>query len=96
MIKIIFIHFVLIVTYCETAKYKWPKEGDCIYLADKWLHTLFSGLCSTDGKTYRDEYLFKCVQGTEYGKRVNLKLSHNGACFQWRLLYGIHSFHFSL
>lgn len=83
MIKIIFIYFVLIITYCETSV---PRKG-CIYLMDYWRHNLFSGLCGTDGKTYRDQNLFKCIQETEYGKRVNLQLSHNGSCFEWRLLW---------
>lgn len=54
---------------------------------DKWRRNLYSGLCATDGITYRDKHVFKCVQETEYGKRVNLQLSHNGACFTWRLLW---------
>lgn len=83
MYKIIFIHFVLIITNCESAVI---RKG-CIYLYDNWRLDLFSGLCGTDGISYRDKIVFKCEQGTEYGKRVNLQLSHKGACFTWPLLW---------
>lgn len=87
MYKLIFIHFVLSITYCETsAVRKWP-HWPCKFLMDNWRRNLFSGLCATDGHTYRDKYEFKCVQESEYGKRINLQLSHNGACFTWRLLW---------
>lgn len=85
MMKIIFIHFVLLVTYCEANKYS--RKGRCIYPLDLWLRNLSSGLCGTDGVTYRDKHLFKCVQETEYGKQVDLQLSHKGACFTWPLLW---------
>lgn len=43
--------------------------------------TVFSGVCGSDGRTYRNIDILKCVQGTEYGKQVNLQLSHEGTCF---------------
>lgn len=61
--------------------------GGCPALADRWLFDLSSGLCGSDRKTYRDKDVFECVQGTEYGKRVSLQLSHKGACFEWYLLW---------
>lgn len=83
MYKLIFIHFILFITYCEPS---FVAEG-CIFVMDNWRRNLFSGLCGTDGNTYRDKYIFKCVQESQYGKRVNLQLSHNGSCFTWRLLW---------
>lgn len=83
MYKLIFIHFVLFITYCETSV---TAEG-CKFVRDGWRRTLFSGLCATDGHTYRDKNIFKCVQESEYGKRVNLQLSHKGHCFEWPMLW---------
>lgn len=84
MMKIIFIHFVFIVIYCETA---FLRGGVCYVPKDKWNRDLFFGVCGTDGHSYRDVSSLKCQQQTEYGKQVNLQLSHNGACFEWRLLW---------
>lgn len=35
-------------------------------------------VCGTDGKTYKDNGSFRCVQNEEYGKRVNLQRKHEG------------------
>lgn len=39
-------------------------------------------ICGSDGKDYHVD-LLKCVQESEYGKRVNLQLSHEWRCFIW-------------
>lgn len=77
MIKIVLIHLVLIVTYCETQTL---RKMECVVWHDIRL-TVFSGVCGSDGRTYSDINILKCVQGTEYGKQVNLQLSHEGTCF---------------
>lgn len=84
MYQIIFIHFVLIITFCETLQ---VKRKPCLFNMDNWKRNLFSGFCGTDGISYRDKNIFKCMQESEYGQRVNLQLSHNGACFTWPLLW---------
>lgn len=40
-------------------------------------------VCGTDGKTYKNQFILRCAQNKEYGKRVNLELSHRGFCSPW-------------
>lgn len=42
-----------------------------------------SEVCGTDGKTYGNLSSLRCEQKEEYGKRVNLQLSHNMPCWIW-------------
>lgn len=86
MYKIIFIQFILIIICCETSAKSFSYNG-CRFKMDNWRRNLFAGLCGTDGVSYRDKNEFKCVQKSEYGKEVNLQLSHEGACFTWPLLW---------
>lgn len=41
-------------------------------------------VCGTDGKTYENNGMFKCIQEEEYGKSVNLQLKHIGPCWPWQ------------
>lgn len=55
------------------------SSGPCLIYYDNM------EVCGTDGKTYGNESALKCKQRTEYGKRVNLQVSHRFAC--WSLHY---------
>lgn len=72
MNKIIFIYFVLMTTY-SNAEYKCETSYDGLPL-----------VCGTDGKTYGNLGRLNCeIEETEYGKRINLQLKHDGACWIW-------------
>lgn len=40
-------------------------------------------VCGTDGYDYKNIQYLRCVQTMEYGKRVNLQLSHRMGCWIW-------------
>lgn len=40
-------------------------------------------VCGTDGRNYANPSFLRCEQNKEYGKRVNLQLSHEMPCWIW-------------
>lgn len=71
MTKIILIHFVLILFIrlsCQKCEIAY-SAGD--------------NVCGTDGKTYLNPSHLLCDQREEHGKRINLQLKHDGACWIW-------------
>lgn len=81
MIKIVFILFVLIVTYCETRKLILKNGTVICFQIMAARNNPFDGVCGSDGRTYINIYNLKCVQETEDGKQVNLQFSHKRTCF---------------
>ena len=73
MLKIVFIHLVIVMT-------TYASEYKC-----ETTYAAYPGLiCGTDGKTYEDDGSFACAQNKEYGKRINLQLKHDGPCWPWQ------------
>lgn len=67
-------------THCETV---WDRGLCEIQYVETW------GICGTDDQTYHDIRHLKCVQRSNYGKRVNLQFKYDCECTEWRFM-GIH------
>lgn len=93
MNKSIFLSCVVIITCLNThtnAKDVWneniPHYFDPVTCTN--VPKPYRPVCGTDGKNYVHKYGLMCAQHREYGKRINLQLSHFGKCYLWEE-YGI-------
>lgn len=91
MNKFIFISIVIIFLNTRVnARYYWNKSIPIIFdpVTCTYVPLSIYTVCGTDGKNYKNVYRLKCAQHTEYGKRVNLQMSHSWECYIWEE-YGI-------
>lgn len=89
MYKIIFIYLVFMAV--NTNGWPWERQGKyfsqrkhdrgklCATTYEMWP----KNVCGTDGYDYHNLHYFRCIQTTEYGKRVNLQLSNEWRCWIW-------------
>lgn len=92
MNKFIFISLVVIIIFLSTRAnaYVWNASVPHIFdpVTCTYVPLVALDVCGTDGKTYPNKFHLMCAQHEEYGKRINLQMSHLSKCYPWEE-YGI-------